>query len=127
MSFQPDFKSPYFRRAELVPSKGTKAVYDGDGSVHVYIDQGFYTERFRIILRLAEINAYELRGGTAETRALGIKGRDRLYQLLSKGPFWIESVGKGKYGRWVAKIWLEDGTYVNGLMVDEGLAVYEEF
>lgn len=123
----PDLNRPYVRRAELVDKLGTKAVYDGDGTVHVYIDQGFYTERFRIKLRLAEIDAPEIRGTSGEEKRLAIESRDRLFELLSAGPFWIESVKKGARGRWIAKIWLDDGIYVNDLMVKEGLAVYREY
>lgn len=117
----------YVRRAELIPSKGKAAVYDGDGSVHVYIDQGFYTERFRIILRLARINAPELRGVNAMIKKKAIASRDRLYGILSSGPFWIESVKKGKNGRWISDIYLEDGTCVNDLMVKEGHAIYQDY
>jgi len=117
---------PYIRRARLIADKGADAVYDGDGTVHVYVDQGFYVERFRIALRLARIDAPEIRGGNEMTRKKARAARDRLYGILNEGPFWIDSLGKGKYGRWLVDIYL-DGTCVNDLMVTEGHAVYKDY
>ena len=126
MLIAPEFR-PYIRRAELILSKGQAAVYDGDGSIHVHIDQGFYIKQFAISLRLARINAPEIRGVNALVKKKGIAARDRLYGILSEAPFWIETKEKGKYGRWVAEIFIDDGTNVNDLMVLEGHAVYEDY
>ena len=87
----------------------------------------FYTERFRIVIRLARINAPELRGVNALVKKKAIASRDRLYGILSSGPFWIESKKKGINGRWIAEIFLDDGTNVNDLMVIEGHAVYKDY
>ena len=103
--------NPYIRRAWLVESMGPKAVYDGDGTLHLDIDQGFYIKRFTIKARVNRIDAPELTGGNKATRAAGRAARDFLYSLLSAQPngFWINSKAKGKYGRWLVEIWLDDG------------------
>lgn len=101
-------------------------VIDGD-TVDLVIDVGFSiftTQR----IRLAEINAPELRGGTAETKELARKAKSRVEELLSSGDIFIktEKDRTGKYGRYIGHIYVhKDNTDINigKVLLTEGLAV----
>ena len=96
-----------------------RKVYDGD-TVTVDIDLGFGVVLKSQKIRLLEINAPEVRG---EQRPLGIKSRDALREKI--GNKWViiktKKDKKGKYGRWLANIYLEDQC-VNTWLIKEGLA-----
>jgi len=80
-------------------------VYDGD-TFTFEVDLGFsvtITEK----LRLHEIDTPELRG---EERAEGIKVRDYVIGLILNKEFEIQVYKKGKYGRYIADLFLEDGS-----------------
>lgn len=102
------------------------SVYDGD-TCRVNIDLGFHTWVMNERVRLARINAPELRG---ETRAAGLAARDHLRSLILDKPVIIETIKdkKGKYGRYLAEIWIENDSgdlcNVNDSMVVSGHAVY---
>lgn len=113
----------YFYRATV------KSVYDGD-TITVDIDLGLMTWIHAEKLRLYRINAPELRGSEREE---GLKSRDFLRSLIDGKEIFIETVKdkKGKYGRYLAEIWLEQGTdnwiNVNDLLVTEGYAEYHDY
>lgn len=127
---------PYVRIAQLVPTennKGRHAAYDGD-SVKMYIDNGFFQERLRIATRFNRIDTPELRGGTDATKLLAREARDFVretleFEMVNYGGFLIHSVGMetGKFGRWIVEIYLHDGTNLNDLLVDKGLAIYKQY
>lgn len=104
--------------------------YDGD-TITVDIDLGFGVELKEQTLRLARIDAPELRG---EERIAGIEARDHLRMLLDDdspypGPIFIQtekSADKGKYGRWIATVWKGD-LNVNAAMVSAGHAVWRDY
>ena len=94
-------------------------VYDGD-TITVDIDLGFDVVLHGQKIRLLRINAPEVRG---EQRPSGIKTRDALRErILNK---WIkirtQKDKKGKYGRWLGEIWLEEEC-INDWLLSEGLA-----
>ena len=71
-------------------------------------------------IRLLRINAPEVRG---EERELGLKSRDALREKI--GSKWIklktQQDKKGKYGRWLGELWLDDEC-VNDWLLKEGYA-----
>ncbi|RMF66757.1 MAG: nuclease [Calditrichaeota bacterium] len=113
----------YTYRAKIV------SVYDGD-TVHADIDLGLSTWIKAEKLRLARINAPELRG---PERDKGLVARDFLRQKILDQQVIVETIKdkKGKFGRYIAEIWLknEQGEFVNvnDIMVQAGHAVYQEY
>ena len=96
-----------------------RKVYDGD-TVTVDIDLGFDVVLKNQKIRLVRINAPEVRG---KERPEGLKSRDALRAKI--GNRWIkiktQKDKKGKYGRWLGEIWLEE-LCVNDWLISEGLA-----
>ncbi|WP_332310943.1 thermonuclease family protein [Novosphingopyxis sp. YJ-S2-01] len=71
-------------------------------------------------IRLANIDAPEIRGKCSSERALAIAARNRLATLLRPG-FQIHRTGTDRYGRTLARITV-DGVDVGRVLVVEGLA-----
>ncbi len=109
--------NPYLYKAKI-----TK-VYDGDTCTAI-IDFGFHIQQ-KMRLRLAEIDAPEIRG---KERPKGLKARDFLRDLILNKDVVVETVKdkKGKYGRYVAKLWVED-ICVNDHLVKSGHAKYRKY
>jgi len=103
------------------------SIYDGD-TVTAEVDLGFnvaITEKFRLV----RINAPEVRG---EEREDGLKSRDRLRELILNKKVTIKTLKdrKGKYGRYLAEIYInqdDETTNVNDWLVTENLAEYKEY
>jgi len=94
-------------------------VVDGD-TVWLHVDLGFRC-CIDIDIRMLGINAPEMHGATS---AAGHAAAAFLSTLLPVGlPVILESAGNDKYGRWLGKIYLNDGTDVNNTMVITGHAV----
>ena len=105
-----------------------RKVYDGD-TCTVDIDLGLGTWVHGEKLRLYRINAPEVRGSQ---RPDGLKSRDYLRSKIKGKEVIIQTVKdkKGKYGRYLADIWLADGgdwININDLMVQESYAEYKEY
>lgn len=100
------------------------AVYDGD-TITVDIDLGMHTWIHGEKLRLARINAPEVRG---PERPEGLKSRDWLREKILGKQIVIRTIQdkKGKYGRYLAEIYLDD-ININDQLVTEGLAEYKEY
>ena len=105
-----------------------KKVYDGD-TITVVIQLGFgvfKTER----LRLSGIDAPELRG---EERPFGLVSRDRLRELILDQKIIVKTFKdkKGKYGRYIADVYIESSEQgifcVNDWLVENKLAIYREY
>jgi len=94
-------------------------VYDGD-SITVDIDLGFDIILHNQKIRLLRIDAPEVRG---RERPAGLKSRDALRQKINRK--WIviktKQDKKGKYGRWLGEIWLDD-VCVNDWLLTEKYA-----
>ena len=93
-------------------------VYDGD-TVTALIDLGFnvsVTEK----IRLYGLNTPEVRG---EERSNGLISRDKLRDRILGKEVVIKTRKdkKGKYGRYIAEIYLEDEN-INEWLISEGLA-----
>lgn len=99
-------------------------VYDGD-TVTVDIDLGLRVWVRGEKLRLHRINAPELRGSE---RPRGLVSRDWLRERVLNQCVVIESIRdkKGKYGRYLAEIWLGDEN-INDALVSQGMAEYKEY
>ncbi len=106
-----------------------KKVYDGD-TCTVDIDMGLGCWVHNEKIRLYRINAPEVRG---PQRSQGLLSRDFLRSKIDKKKVLLKTVRdkKGKYGRYLGEIWLNDenGGYINinDLMVQEGYAEYHEY
>ena len=117
-------KHPLYHYKAVVTS-----VYDGD-TCTVDIDLGLHTWIRGEKLRLHRINAPELRG---KERPKGILSRDFLKSKIEGKEITIETIKdkKGKYGRYLAEIWLEEkpGKFINinDLIVKEGFAKYHKY
>ncbi len=96
-----------------------RRVYDGD-TITVDIDLGFGITINSQKVRLLGINTPEIRGASREA---GLKSRDELRKQI--GNKWVKITTqkdkKGKYGRWLAEVWVGD-TNVNEWLLKEGLA-----
>ncbi len=104
------------------------SVYDGD-TCTVDIDAGFNIWMRNEKLRLHRINAPEVRGAE---RPAGLLSRDYLRNLIDKKKILIQTLKdkKGKYGRYLAEIWLETDAgwiNVNDKLVEDGHAVYKDY
>lgn len=98
------------------------SVYDGD-TCTADIQLGFYVIAHKVKLRLYGINTPEIRGGTAETKKAGITARDWLRDKVLGKEVILKSFGKGKYGRWLVDIYLDEDTVsLNQQLIDKGLA-----
>lgn len=113
----------YFYKAKIV------SVYDGD-TCRADIDLGLHIWLRNERLRLARINAPERRGPEKEE---GLVSADFLRNLINGKEVIIETQKDkaGKYGRYIAEIWLPagDDTYmnVNDHLVEKGYAEYKEY
>ncbi|MEW8508937.1 MAG: thermonuclease family protein [Candidatus Thiodiazotropha sp.] len=99
-------------------------VYDGD-TVTVDIDLGLSTWVHGEKLRLHRIDAPEVRGAD---RPAGLESRDWLREKVLGKTVIIQTVKdrKGKYGRYLAEIWLNRQN-VNDLIVAAGHAEYRDY
>jgi micrococcal nuclease len=106
-----------------------RSVYDGD-TCTLDIDLGLSTWVRGESVRLCRINAPEVRG---PERPEGLKSRDFLRETIDGREVIVETIRdtKGKYGRYLAEIWLQqpDGGYanINDLLVGKGYAEYKEY
>ena len=97
-------------------------VYDGD-TVTAVVDLGF-SVKMKMRIRLTEINAPEVRG---EEKIEGLKSRDFLREkILDKTVTIRTEKTRGKYGRYIATIYLE-GENINELLVKKGLAEHKTY
>ncbi len=113
----------YLYKAKII------SVYDGD-TCRVDIDLGLKVWLKNEKLRLLRINAPEMRGPEKEK---GKASRDFLRNLILDKEVILQTKKdkKGKYGRYLAEIWMEDAAKnwinVNDLMVADGFAVYKDY
>ena len=108
--------SPYVYRAEVI------SVYDGD-TITVMLDLGMGIVR-KAKCRLLGVDTPEIRTKSAAEKEAGYTARDRVRELILNKTVVLHSVAKpDKYGRLLVKVWAEDGSCVNELLIDEGLAI----
>jgi micrococcal nuclease len=94
-------------------------VYDGD-TVTCDISLGFNVELRKQKIRLLGINAPEVRGSS---RSSGIISRDALRSRILNKKVTLKTFKdkKGKYGRWLGEIWIDDEC-INSWLLSEGYA-----
>jgi len=99
-------------------------VYDGD-TITVDIDLGFHVSMNKETFRLYRINTPEVRGSEKEQ---GIISRDWLRDRILNKEVKLVTVKdkKGKYGRWLADVWIDD-ICINDELVEKGLAEYKDY
>lgn len=115
MSENTETPTPYVYRA-LVQS-----VYDGD-TITVDIDLGL-SIKVKASCRLLGIDTPEIRTKSATEKKLAYEARDRLREIVLNQWVTLHSVAKpDKYGRLLVKVWSDEFGYVNGLLLEEGLA-----
>lgn len=94
-------------------------VVDGD-TIDAVIDLGFniFVEKR---IRLYGIDTPECRTRDLEEKARGLAAKKKLKQLLTekKEPIFIESFGEGKFGRLLAKIYVDQHDII-ATMIHEG-------
>ena len=94
-----------------------KRVIDGD-TIDVEVDLGFYTYQ-RVRLRLLDLNTPELRSKVLEQRQAAHKAKNALQDLVKDKPLRIMTMKTGKYGRWLADI------YVGDVLINEVMKQFE--
>tara|TARA_Y100001937_G_C7025308_1_gene287442 strand:- start:194 stop:520 length:327 start_codon:yes stop_codon:yes gene_type:complete len=96
-----------------------RKVYDGD-TVTVDIDLGFDVVLKAQKIRLTRINAPEVRG---QERSEGLVSRDALREKVLDRWITIKTKKdkKGKFGRWLGELWIDD-MCVNDWLLTEGYA-----
>lgn len=99
-------------------------VVDGD-TIECDVDLGFYTWR-KVTLRLADIDAPEIRTKDLQEKAAGYKAAQLLeLKLLDEnadGIFYIKSKGVDSFGRSIATIYTESGDNINLYLLQSGNA-----
>ncbi len=105
------------------------STYDGD-TVRAIIDLGFGVQLRGedgkgVILRLSGLDTPEIRG---DERELGLISRDRLRERILGKDVILKTFKDetGKYGRYIAEIYLEDES-INEWLITEGLAERREY
>ncbi len=117
-------KLPLYHYKAIVTS-----VYDGD-TCTVDIDLGLHTWLKDEKLRLNRINAPEMRGPEKEKGKLS---RDFLREKILNKEIALETIKdkKGKYGRYLAEVWLlksgENYENINDQLVKKGFAEYHKY
>ena len=109
----------YIRKAIV-----TKVV-DGD-TIDAIVDLGYHVKT-ETRFRFANVDAPEIYGKNATPE--GFPAKQFVEEQLLGKEVYIKSLKTGKYGRWIADIYIEkDGQYIsfNQLLVDKGFAVIYE-
>ncbi len=98
-------------------------VYDGD-TITADINLGFGVLLTKQKLRLCRVRAPEIRGSQ---RPQGLLTRDALRKRIDGRWVTLETDGfsKGKYGRWLVTVYIDDAC-INDWLIESGLAsLYE--
>jgi len=106
---------PSFRYKAFVEN-----IVDGD-TADLRIFLGFKVLRQERV-RLYGVNCPESRTRNLVEKKKGLKAKGFVYEKIMKRDVIIESFKQGKFGRYLVKIYLEDGTCLNDLLIEKGLA-----
>ena len=98
-------------------------VVDGD-TVDVDVDLGFSTILKKQRVRMMGIDTPESRTRNLEEKFYGKASKAHLESILAEGEVQLQSHGKGKFGRILGELFVEDSSYsINQQMIDEHHAV----
>lgn len=97
-------------------------VYDGD-TIRVDIDLGFNMSLRNMKVRLAGIDTAEMKSKDAALKQRATEARDWLRAKCLGKDIFLESLGLDKYGRWLGRLHMPDGSCLNDLLITSGLAV----
>ena len=98
-------------------------VVDGD-TVDVDVDLGFSTILKKQRVRMMGIDTPESRTRILEEKFYGKASKAHLESILAEGEIQLQSHGKGKFGRILGELFVEDSSYsINQQMIDEHHAV----
>jgi len=97
-------------------------IVDGD-TLDAIVDLGF-SVFIKERLRIANIDAPETYGVKKESLEYkeGMVAKERLIELTEGKDVIVKTQKKGKYGRYIAEIFLYDGRSVGEILLSEGLA-----
>jgi len=98
------------------------SVYDGD-TLTAEIDLGFKMWAKKVKLRLIGIDTPEIRTKDMAEKEAAKKARDRARELCLGKEVVIISHKKGKYGRWLATIRVDDNVDLADTLISEGHGV----
>jgi micrococcal nuclease len=106
--------------------KSIEHIVDGD-TFDCIVDLGF-SILHKIRVRMYGINTPESRTRDLEEKARGLASKKRLIELLEEheGNLIIATKEKGKYGRYLGVVLVDDGEHrvdINRLLITEGYAV----
>ncbi len=96
-------------------------VYDGD-TLTAEVDLGFKMWAKKIKLRLVGVNTPEIRSKDPDEKVMALKARDRVRDLCLNKEVIITTHGKGKYGRWLATVYVLGDIDLKNFLISEGLA-----
>jgi len=100
-----------------------KRVVDGD-TIDLDIDLGFGTWRCSERIRLYGVDTPECRTRDAKEKAAGLLAKKFVEEALHVGgSYKLQTKEKGKFGRYLGVIILNDKTSINATLVSEHLAV----
>lgn len=116
----------YLYQARVTRSHSQHPIYDAD-TMRLDIDLGLRTWRINEPVRLARIDAPEVRG---DERAKGLAARDYVRYLLKPGdPIKIRTYKdeQGSFYRYLVEVYLADDSCLNDRLVAKGLAEYASY
>jgi micrococcal nuclease len=100
-------------------------VYDADTITianHIYVGSSRSNEIYRFQVRLHGIDSPEIKSKNPTTKALAIKARDVLSEMISGKIVQLQNVQLEKYGRLLADVYLGD-LHLNQWLIDNKYAV----
>jgi micrococcal nuclease len=104
-------------------------VVDGD-TLDLMIDLGLSTHRKERV-RLYGIDTPEVYGVKKESEeyARGKAASDRTKELVEGKTIWVRTIRdkKGKYGRYLAEVYIDEDNCLNDVLVKEGLAEKKDY
>ena len=96
-------------------------VYDGD-TLTAEVDLGFKMWAKKVKLRLVGVDTPEIRTKDPVEKELAIKARDRVRELCLGKEVIVKTHGKGKYGRWLASVYVDGDLDIGRFLISEGYA-----
>jgi len=96
-------------------------VVDGD-TIDATVDLGF-TVSVSVRFRLNGLDTPELTSSDPSTREAANKAKQFVTEKIKDKDIILQSVKQDKYGRWLANIYLADGSQLNQILLENHLAV----